>query len=212
MVFNALSSDAHRGKLTSTTGNDSTIVIEQKIGDVDYQRFGRLFIEKRGSKFFVTFPLFLHTNGNDCYSSINDTIPVGSPLYLTLSNGVIIKSIADRNTDFTLHYLWRYNIYESVSNNGHTMAMPEGYPTDFGKYMWHDDNKMPMLGYNDNTYDVCGTSYMVKFEFTRSDMLALSKNRILNGHARKGNQIIFIPMKKKQSRRIKKSISALLRN
>jgi len=50
MVFSALSSDARRHKFTGTYLNDSTVDIEQKIGDVDYQKYGNLIIEKSGSK------------------------------------------------------------------------------------------------------------------------------------------------------------------
>ena len=210
LVFCALSSDAHRRELVKvsmdTNNIENAVIIEQKIGNADFQKFGKLIIEKKGSKFYLTFPFFLYMNSLYYYSSADDTIRVGTTIYLALSDGEIIKSKTDRNTDFILHYLWRYNSYEAY-DYPNLMALPS-----FRSYTWYDYNKIPVLDNDENYYNVCGTSWAVKFEFTPSDMLALSKNRILNAHSIKSGQIVFIPIKKKQSKKIKKAISSLLRN
>ena len=146
-------------------------------------------------------------NDADVHNHINDTIPIGSPVFLTLSDGENITSKTDRNTGFILHYLWRYN-GGTVGTRGYDGVV------DFNKCAWHDDKDIPGPTYGafHYYYDVYGTTWQVKFEFTPSDMLALSKNRIIDAHAGKGSQIILIPIKKRQSKIIKEAIAVLLRN
>jgi len=194
MVFITFSSLAHKRRSTGTKNNDGTIVINQKIGDADDHKYGDLTIEKRAGKYYLTFPLLQFMTAADFNDHTNDTMPAGIPVFLTLSDGESISSKTDRNTDFAMHYLWPVHFHPGLDN-----------------YAWHYDKNKPTQTDIDHYY-YYATTWLAKFECTTSDMLALSKNRITNAHARKDGQIIFIRIKKNQSKKIKKSIAALLRH
>ena len=182
------------------------IVFEHSVGGHDYHEFGKLTIEQHGSKYCITFPFFLNIDTTWYAKPDDEIIPEGTMINIKLENGEIVQSKTRKDVKPIWHFLWRYNVVRATRNG--TEVVGQGNRRYLTVYKWKDNKNQPTP--SDDFENIYGINWLVKFEFTSSDMLRISKHKIIAVWSMKNSKKIIVPIKRNQSKRIRKSVFYLL--
>jgi hypothetical protein len=192
---------------SAISGNARREVIKQNIGDADDHKFGKMIIEQIADKYYITFPLvqYLHEAQTSRHRE-DEVLPAGTTVTMNLGPGKVVHAATAQNISTYLHYRWiscpqenrgwRHVHYGSditteVSREGFAPGQAFNYYSDFP--------------------DLYALNWMVRFECTHDDMLLLSRRKITGAYITKAATKLFVPIKKRQSIKIRKSISGLVR-
>ncbi len=190
--------------------HERIVIAEYKIRNPEHRKLSSLFIEKKGDKYYIVFPFFMYTPPP--YGTRSDNkMPKGTPVYIRLKNQEIVRSKTGRDTEYFLHYLWRYTAYQDTHLGLESL---DGFgSTNLVVYTWREHSQIPYDISNINGYfdDYFGMDWMLTFELTAADMAMLSRSEIVDAHCRKDDQIMIINLKHSESKKIQKMIASLLR-
>jgi hypothetical protein len=170
--------------------------IVEKIGDVDYRRLGHVIIKQTGRKYNISFPFLKYASPPYKGKLSDQQVPANTKIMIKLENGKVIT--AHTAQDAKVYRYYYANSYVDNLNDSRIYRLPNGTQIN------------PAADKIDHVYTYNGRCWLLEFEFSREDMTAMSKKRIVAACANIGGENICLPIKNKQSVKIKQSISAIM--
>ena len=192
----------------NSVNNERTIVIEDRIGEPHFKEFGELIIEKLGEKYFIEMPFVFYSQAPKMLADRPEDliIPAGTPMTLELENNRMINKVVKENKQVGLHY-WSYywrNHYPPRPVRSPAPPGPQGnnFYTDI----------LPPYFYRADERDFYALCWYLKFELTQDEIEAMSKNKIVKCYISKNGKKSFLPVGRKDKKKILLSAKALLSN
>jgi len=181
-------------------------VAKQTVGDIDYHKFGKLIVERKGDHYFITFPLYQAAPVPWGYFIESEIIPAGTKVVLKCGKTRWVSALTDQDTEVMWHYHWHYMLVDNGigPKRGDVILFVdrshEGFKFDYYE-RYNYDHGMPGL---------FGLNWWVRYEFTHDDMMILRSRKITDAYIMMKTGKAEIPITGRQAAKIQSKVAAVL--